>query len=53
MLVIQIANYLDHLGPKGKFVENSTKITCLEISGYRMKFGTELWILELQIRLDQ
>jgi len=24
--------YTDRLGPSGKFVENSTKITCLEIT---------------------
>ena len=53
MLVIQITNYPDRLGPKGKFVENSTKITCLEITGYWMKCGTVLWLIELQIRLDQ
>ena len=27
MLVIQITNYPDWLGPSGKFVENSTKLT--------------------------
>ena len=36
--------------PLGKFVENSTKLTCLEITGYRIKYGTVLWLLELQIR---
>jgi hypothetical protein len=36
-LFIRIANYPDRLGPKGKFVENSTKLTCLEITGYRIK----------------
>ena len=34
----------------GKFVENSTKLTCLEISGYRIKYSTVLWLLELHIR---
>ena len=37
-------------GPSGKFVENSTKPTCLEITGYRIKYNTVLWLLELQIR---
>jgi len=49
-LVIRIANYPDLLGPSGKFVENSTKLTCLEITGYRIKHSTVLWLLELQIR---
>jgi len=50
MLVIRIANYPDRLGPSGKFVENSAKLTCLEITGYRIKYSTVLWIVELQIR---
>ena len=49
-LVIRIANYSDRLGPSGKFVENYTKLTCLEITGYRIKYSTVLWLLELQIR---
>jgi hypothetical protein len=49
-LVIQLANYPDQLGPSGEFVENSKKLTCLEITGYRIKYGTLLWFLELQIR---
>ena len=44
------AGYLDRLGPSGKFVENSTKITCLQITGYRNKYSVVLWLLELQIR---
>jgi hypothetical protein len=32
-LVIRTANYPDRLGPSGIFVENSTKLTCLEVSG--------------------
>ena len=36
--------------PFGKFVENSTKLTCLEITCYRIKYSTMLWLLELQIR---
>jgi len=44
------AGYPDRLGPSGKFVEKSTKLTCLEITGYRIKYGTVLWLLGLQIR---
>ena len=39
----------DRLGHSGKFVENSTKLTSLAITGYRIKYGTVLWLLELQI----
>ena len=49
-LVIRIANYPYRLGPSGKFVQNSTKLTCLEITGYRIKYSRVLWLLELQIR---
>ena len=49
-LVIRTANYPDRLGPPGKFVYNSTKLTFLEITGYRIKYSTVLWLLELQIR---
>jgi len=38
------------LVPSGKFVENCTKLICLEITGYRIKYSTVLWLLELQIR---
>jgi hypothetical protein len=48
-----LANYPDRLGPSGKFVENSTKLTCLEITVYRVKYRTLLWLLELQIRLGR
>jgi len=41
-LVIRIANVPDRLGPSGKFVENSTKLTFLEITGYRIKCSTVL-----------
>jgi hypothetical protein len=44
------AGNLDWLGPSGKFVENSTKLTCLEITGYRIQYSTMLWLLELKIR---
>jgi hypothetical protein len=42
--------YLDRLGRLGKFVEKSTKQTCLEIVSYRIKYSTVLRLLELQIR---
>ena len=48
--VIRIANYPYQLGRSDKFVENSTKLTCLEITGCRNKYSTLLWLLELQIR---
>jgi hypothetical protein len=35
-LVIRVAGYPDRLGPSGKFAENSTKLKCIEITGYRM-----------------
>jgi len=44
------AGYPDRLGPSGKFVQNSTKLTCLEITGYQIKYSTVLWLIELQIR---
>jgi hypothetical protein len=48
-LVIRTTNCPDPLGPSGKFVENYTKLTCLEITGYRIKYSTVLWLTELQI----
>jgi len=47
---MRTANYPDRLGPSGKFVDNSTKQMCLEITGYQIKYSTVLWLLELQIR---
>jgi hypothetical protein len=44
------AGYPDRLGPSAKFVENSTKLTCLEITGHRIKYSTVLWLPELKIR---
>ena len=41
------------LSRSGKFVENSTKLTCLEIGRYQIKFSSMLWALELQIRRDR
>ena len=49
MLLIRITNYLEWLGPLGKLVKNSTKLTCLEVTVYRIKYSTVLWLLELQI----
>jgi hypothetical protein len=49
-LVIRIANYPDRLGPSGKCIENFTKLTCPEITGYQIKCSTVLRLLELQIR---
>jgi hypothetical protein len=49
-LVIRTASYPEWHDPSGKFVENSTKLTCLEITGYQIKYSTVLWFLELQIR---
>ena len=46
-LIIRIASYPALLEPSRKFVENSTKLTCLEITGYRVKYSTELWLLKL------
>jgi len=48
MLVIHIAHYQVRLCPSGKYVENSTKLTCLEITGNLIKYSTVLWLLELQ-----
>jgi len=36
--------------PFGKFVENPITLTCPEFTGYRIKYSTVLWLLELQIR---
>ena len=34
----------------GKYFENSTKLTCLQIAGYRITHSTVLWLLEVKIR---
>jgi hypothetical protein len=49
-LVIPIANFPDRLGPSGKFIENSIKLICLEITSCRINYRTVLWLLELLIR---
>jgi len=46
----RIVNYPDRLGPSGKFVDNSAKLTCLEITGHWIKYSTVLRPQELQIR---
>jgi len=47
---MRVSNYPEWFGLSGKFVENYTKLTCLEITSYRIKYSTVLWLLELQIR---
>jgi hypothetical protein len=49
-LVIRNANYPDRLSPSGRFVQNYTQLTCLEITAFWIKYSTVLWLLELQIR---
>ena len=44
--------YPDGLDRSGKFVENFTKLICIEIAGYHIKYDTVLWLLELQIVSD-
>jgi hypothetical protein len=41
-LAFRIANYPDRLDPSDKFIDNSTKLTCLEIIGYQIKYSTVL-----------
>jgi len=50
-LVIQNANYQDRPGLSGKFMENSTTLTALDITGYRIKYSTLLRLLEFQISM--
>jgi hypothetical protein len=40
------AGYPYRLDSSGKFVENATKLTCLEITCYRLKYSTVLWLTE-------
>jgi hypothetical protein len=49
-LVVRIANHSDRFGPSSKFVKYSTKLTCFEVTGYRIKYSAVWWLLELQIR---
>jgi hypothetical protein len=46
-LVIRTNNYPDRFGLSGKFVGKSKKLTCLEITGCRIKLCTVIWLLEL------
>jgi len=39
------AVYLDRRGPSGKFVENPTKLTCLDITCYQIKYSAVLWLI--------
>ena len=48
--VIRITNNPDRLGPCNKFIENSTRLPCLAITGYRIKYSRMLRLPELQIR---
>ena len=48
--LIRISNNPDWLGPSGKSVDNSTQLTCFEITSYRIKYSTVFWLLGLQIR---
>ena len=41
------AGHPDPPGPSSKFVDNSTKLACLETAGYQIKYSTVLWLLEL------
>jgi len=52
-LVIWIAKYPDWTGQLGKSVNNSTELTCLEITSYQIKYRTVLWLLKLPIRRDR
>jgi len=52
-LVIRIASYRLRLRPLGKFVDDSIKLTCLEITGYQIKCSTVLRLLKLQMRRDR
>jgi len=39
-LFIRTPSYPERLGPLAKFVEISTQLTCLETTGYRIKYRT-------------
>jgi hypothetical protein len=42
---MRIANYPDRFGRWGKFVDNATELTYLEITGYWIKYSTVVWLL--------
>ena len=46
------AVYPDRLGHLGIFDENSTQLTCLEITSYRVQYSTVFWLLELNTQSD-
>ena len=48
--LIRIVIYSDRLGPSGKFIENTSKLNCLEITGYHIKYSTVFWFPEPPIR---
>jgi hypothetical protein len=53
ILVICFANYPDSLALLINLSRVLQKFTCLEITGYLIKYGTVLLVLELQIRHGQ
>ena len=48
--VIRTTNNPARLGPSCKSAQNCTALSCLEITSYRIKYSTVLWLIELQIR---
>jgi hypothetical protein len=48
-LGFRIAVYPDRIDWPIKSVDNFSKLTYLKITGYRIKYSTLLWLLELQI----
>jgi len=46
-LVMQIAIVWISLALRVNFFYNSTKLPCLEITSYQIKYSTVLWLLEL------
>jgi hypothetical protein len=44
------AGYPDRFLLSGKSVENSTKLSSFENTGYQIKYSTVLWLIELPIR---
>ena len=44
------AGYPDRLYPSGKFVGNSAKEICLEVTGHQLRYSTLFWLIEIQIR---
>jgi len=44
-LVIRTSYYPEYLDLYIRFIENSTKLTCLENTRYLVKYSTVLWLL--------